>query len=81
MLNISKHRVNDQLSSRNLETLIKVEKRKSNKVLPRLIGGTFIILGFVIQELPSKYQMTMFTKSVLNMQSNNGRIFEYGKII
>ena len=51
MLNISEHRVNNQLLSRDLKTLQSVEKRRSSRVLLRLLAGTGIV-GLILLFLP-----------------------------
>lgn len=51
MLNISEYRVNDQLHQRDLKTLTEVEKRKSSRVLLRLLAGTFFV-GMILLFLP-----------------------------
>ncbi len=39
-----------------------------------LVGGVLVVLGFVVQDLPSKYQLSMFTRPILDVQSSNGSI-------
>ncbi|MBL1279515.1 MAG: HlyD family efflux transporter periplasmic adaptor subunit [Fluviicola sp.] len=51
MLNISKHKINHLVNREKYKSLSNVEKRKSGKVLSRLIAGTFVLF-IIIMFLP-----------------------------
>ncbi|MCF6168058.1 HlyD family efflux transporter periplasmic adaptor subunit [Lutibacter sp.] len=63
MLNISKHNINNNIDFKKYKSLIYVEKRKSKKVVTRLLVGTFGLFFFTMllpwtQNIQSKGKIT-----------------------